>query len=339
MMWTRRRRGRRGWPVALVLLQVLVALAVARHRGVGVDGPQLALLAAGPVALRLLFGRPAWAAVAVATIDLGYGLAGYPIWAVLPSTVAAVVGPIARARHEAFRQWQEEERRRRAAERERQAEQVRRQAADERVRIARELHDILAHSLSLINVRASVALEVMDSSPHEIRPALEAIKQASRDGLTEVRAVLAGMHEDEERPPVPRQPLPTLARLEDLAEQAQAAGLRVAVVCVGTQRELSAAVELAAYRVIQEAVTNVMRHSAARSATVTLTYAEDRLGIDISDPGPAQERPALAHTGSGLVGIGERAAALGGTATSGPDRTGGFVVRVELPLTGAEAAA
>ncbi|WP_051366813.1 sensor histidine kinase [Hamadaea tsunoensis] len=319
MTGSRRHRFGFGWPFGLILVQLAIAAMLAWHLGTHVTWPQVAFVVAGPVALRMTFHRPFLAATIIAAIDVTAVLVHVPIQPLLPSTVVAVVGPIARARREAYRQWQAEEQLRRV-------EEGRRKEADERVRIARELHDILAHSLSLINVRASVALEILETHPAEVRPALEAIKQASRDGLTDVRSVLAGLHGGQ----APRTPAPDLSRLDDLVLQARAAGLSVNVETVGVRRALPAAVELAAYRMVQEALTNVMRHSAARAADVVIHYGEKMLSIGVADPGPAQ--PATEPGGgNGLIGIRERVRALGGTATAEPDGHGGFRVLAMMP--------
>jgi len=307
------------------LIQLLLAFAFAQSLGTRVTWLQAGLLLAGPIALAALFRWPAYAALAVLTITAFYVYRGFPVVAVLPSTIVSIVGPVGRARREAYLRWQQEEKLRREAEAHRKLAEERQQAADERVRIARELHDILAHSLSLINVRASVALEV----PGEVRPALLAIKQASRDGLVEVRSVLAGLQAP--GGVAPRTPAPDLSRLDDLVEQAGSAGLTVAVDVVGERRPLPAAVELAAYRIVQEALTNVMRHSEAREANVVLQYAPARLMVGVSDQGPAQRKPEGHSGGNGIVGVRERAKSLGGYAEATPDGLGGFLVMAMLP--------
>ncbi|NUR25235.1 MAG: sensor histidine kinase [Catenulispora sp.] len=319
MTGSRRYHAGFGWPVGLILVQLAIASMIAWHRGGHVTWLEVAFVVAGPVALRATFHRPFLAATIIAAIDVTAVLVHVPIQPLLPSTIVAVVGPIARARREAYRQWQAEEQLRRV-------EEGRRKEADERVRIARELHDILAHSLSLINVRASVALEILDSHPDEVRPALEAIKQASRDGLTDVRSVLDGLQECQ----APRTPAPALSRLDDLVKQARSAGLQVTVETVGVRRPLPSAVELAAYRMVQEALTNVMRHSAARAADVVIHYGEKMICVGVADPGPAQPSPELGG-GNGLSGIRDRVRALGGTATAEPDGRGGFRVLAMMP--------
>jgi signal transduction histidine kinase len=325
--WRRDRGHRgRGWPVGLILVQFLLAFAFSQSLHRPVTWTQAAFLAAGPLALTLLFRRPVYAAAVVLTLNAVYLLLGFPFLAVLPSTAISIVGPIGRARREAYMRFQQEERLRREAEAQRKLAEERQRAADERVRIARELHDILAHSLSLINVRASVALEV----PEEVRPALQAIKQASRDGLAEVRSVLASMNPTGAA--APRTPAPDLSRLDDLVGQAKSAGLDVAVEIVGERRALPAAVELAAYRIVQEALTNVMRHSEARAATVVVQYAPTGLVVGIGDEGPAQLKPDGHVGGSGIVGVQERASSLGGHAVATPDGLGGFMVMAFLPV-------
>ncbi|NUR71365.1 MAG: sensor histidine kinase [Hamadaea sp.] len=312
---------RRGWPLGLALIQVFIALAVSGVRQVPVTAVQLGLLVAGPLALVLLRRWPVVASTVTGLVNVAYLLLGLPFPPIIPSTVVAIASPFARARREAYRRYQAEERRRRS-------EQEKRQAADERVRIARELHDVLAHSLSLINVRASVALEVMDVQPQEIRPALQAIKEASRDGLAEVRSVLASLRSDE----APRSPNPDLSRVDDLIEQAGAAGLKVEVETLGPRQTLPATVGLSAYRIIQEALTNVMRHSSARTATLVVQYADRAVTVGVADPGPASPKPDGHEGGRGLIGIQERAASVGGLATAQPDGRGGFEVMAVFPL-------
>jgi signal transduction histidine kinase len=206
-------------------------------------------------------------------------------------------------------------------------EQERRQAADERLRIARELHDVLGHHLSLINVQAGVGLHLMDNQPEQAREALAAIKTASAEALREVRAVLGVLRPEQEA--APRQPAPGLDRLTDLTADA---GLPVTTATVGQRRELPAEVDRAAYRIVQEALTNVRRHAVAGApATVSLTYAPGELRLSIHNEGPsAKPRPA-GEGGSGIAGMRERAASLGGTLEAGPAPDGGFLVAAVLP--------
>ncbi|MDQ0682117.1 signal transduction histidine kinase [Streptomyces achromogenes] len=214
-----------------------------------------------------------------------------------------------------------------ARERAERAQAARRRAGEERLRIARELHDVLAHSLSVINVQAGVGLALLDSDPEQARTALGTIKSASKEALGEVRQVL-----DTLRAPgdAPRAPAPGLDRLPELVEQAARAGLTVEV--SGQPPRLSPHTDLAAFRIVQEALTNVVRHSGSRHARVRLDASGTTLRLRIDDDGPATGADA-GGGGNGLAGMRERAAALGGTIEAGPRPGGGFRVLAVLPAT------
>lgn len=203
----------------------------------------------------------------------------------------------------------------RAVEAERtREEEARRRASEERLRIARELHDVLAHNISLINVQSGVALHLIDERPEQARTALVAIKQASKDALREVRSTLGALREVDEEPP--RSPTPSLARLDDLAARVAVAGLEVRTRVAGEARPLPAGVDLAAFRIVQEALTNVARHAGPATATVQVTYGERDLTVQVDDDGggaPGEAAPG----GSGILGMRERAAALGGELEAG----------------------
>jgi signal transduction histidine kinase len=154
---------------------------------------------------------------------------------------------------------------------------ARHRASEERLQMARDLHDVIGHHISLINVQAAVALDLMESRPEQARGALTAIEGASRDVLDELRVMLAALRRDGEDPP--RSPTPGLARLDELMELTHAAGISVTVHAVGDRQPLPAAVDLAAYRIIQESLTNVARHAALSTAKVRLAYSPD--GLDI----------------------------------------------------------
>ena len=221
-------------------------------------------------------------------------------------------------------------RRERAVEfRRTRAEESRRRAGEQRMAIARELHDVLAHHISLISVQAGVALHLMDEQPEQARIALTAIRQASRESLGELRSVLELLRHGEEG--APRAPAPGLDALDALVARTSAAGLPVTVEVTGTARPLPAAVGLAAYRIVQEALTNVTRHAGRpATATVRLAYAPDQLTVEVVDDGPGAEDTS--GTGSGLLGMAERAAALGGQLDAGPRPGGGFRVAARLPV-------
>ncbi|MEU5366221.1 sensor histidine kinase [Streptomyces sp. NPDC005925] len=227
----------------------------------------------------------------------------------------AALSELGRARRE---QW--------ARTRAEQARAARRRADEERLRIARELHDVLAHSISVINVQAGVGLALLDTDPEQARSALTTIKAASKEALGEVRQVL-----DTLRTPgdAPRAPAPGLGRLPELVAQAAGAGLTVDV--TGEPPGLPPGADLAAFRIVQEALTNVVRHSGSRHARVRLDHDADALRLCVDDDGPATVTDA-GGGGNGLAGMRERAAALGGTIEAGPRADGGFRVLAVLPL-------
>jgi len=219
--------------------------------------------------------------------------------------------------------------RRQAAERTR-AEEARRRAGEERMRIARELHDVLAHNISLINVQAGVALHLMDEQPGQSRTALVAIKQASNDALGELRSVLDVLRQGDEAPP--RAPASGLTQLDSLVAGAGATGLEVRTRVEGLPRPLPAGTDLAAFRIVQESLTNVTRHAGPASATVLVRYGPDDLTVRVDDDGRGPAAAAGPGNGNGIRGMHERVAALGGELTTGPRPGGGFRVQARLPI-------
>ena len=218
---------------------------------------------------------------------------------------------------------------------------ARRQADEERLRIAQELHDVLAHNISLINVQSGVALHLMDEKPEQARIALTAINEASADALREVRSVLGVLRGNGEQ--APRAPTAGLDRLDDLVARTTAAGVGVTLEVHGERRPLPASIDLAAFRIVQEALTNVVRHAGAGVATVELTYGPDDLTVQVDDDGHGPDTSGGRHEvqvpngeggGNGIPGMRERAVALGGTFDAGPRSRGGFRVRARIPLSG-----
>jgi signal transduction histidine kinase len=224
--------------------------------------------------------------------------------------------------------------RQRAIEEQRsQREAARRRATEERLGIARELHDVLGHSLSLINVQAGVALELMDRKPEQARTALTAIKQTSKEALVDVQSVLASLRAPGEE--APRAPVPGIKNLNDLVRRAEAAGLAVGVEQPEKLPSLPANVDGAVYRIVQEALTNVVRHADATAVTVRVCRDEGDLVVVVDDDGDGGPGSSAAGGGNGIRGMRDRAAALGGQVTAGPRPGGGFRVRARLPLPGA----
>ncbi|HEY5225006.1 MAG TPA: sensor histidine kinase [Microbacteriaceae bacterium] len=211
---------------------------------------------------------------------------------------------------------------------------ARRQTAEEaeRLRIARELHDVLAHSLSQISVQAGVGLHLFDAEPARARQSLEIIKATSSAALDDVRSVLGLLRSGGEAES--RSPEPDLAQLDGLIQTAAAGGLTVTIQN-RLHTELPSPVQLALYRIVQESLTNVIKHSAARDAAVTLEQDLTRYRAIISDPGPIADRvepPADRPPGRGLLGMRERAELLGGSLVAGATAEGGFHVVAELPI-------
>jgi signal transduction histidine kinase len=199
-----------------------------------------------------------------------------------------------------------------------------RRVSEQRLGLAQELHDVLAHNISLINVQASVALHLLDEQPDRTRPALTAIKDASHEALQELRGALDVLRRGDDS--APRTPAPRLAELPGLVDGVRASGLEVRLEGAESLPALPAAVELAAYRIVQEALTNITRHAGARSASVRLGY-DDGVTIEVLDDGTG----GAAEPGNGIRGMQERASALGGHVETGPRPTGGFRVAAHLP--------
>ncbi|WP_246062042.1 sensor histidine kinase [Haloactinospora alba] len=205
-------------------------------------------------------------------------------------------------------------------------------AHQERLRIAREVHDVVGHSLSVINMQAGAALHVLGSRPDQVESSLTAIRQTSKDALDELRGTLAVFRDPRAARGANREPLPGLADLDELVDSSSGAGGRVASVrTVGEPVTLPAAVDHAAYRIVQEALTNVVRHAGGADAAVRITYRPREVVVEVTDEGPArpQDEPAA---GGGTAGMRERAAAVGGSLSVGPRSGGGYAVRAVLPL-------
>ncbi|HEX8629061.1 MAG TPA: sensor histidine kinase [Catenuloplanes sp.] len=214
-------------------------------------------------------------------------------------------------------------------------ELARHAVTEERVRIARELHDIAAHSMSLIAVKASIANHVARARPQEARDALLVIEATSREALAELRRALGVLRSDTESPAA-LGPAPGLADLPRLAERAAMAGVSVDLALTGPVEQVPEGLGLSAYRIVQEAVTNVVRHAGVPRCRATVRIDAAALRITVTDDGvggPARPLPVTERPGHGLIGMRERALLYGGSCTAGPRPQGGFEVTVTLPLT------
>jgi signal transduction histidine kinase len=214
-----------------------------------------------------------------------------------------------------------------AAARTRQEAELRK-AGEERLRIAQELHDVVAHHISLINVQASTALHLVDRQPEQAGPALSAIKDASKEALVELRSIVGILRQSDES--APRQPVAGLERLDHLISRTSRAGLEVHTVVHGDPRPLPTGLDRAAFRIIQESLTNVVRHAKASEATVRIQYGEQALVLQVDDDGRSLTGPP--KEGNGIIGMRERATALGGTLTATRTPTGGLRITAQLPL-------
>ena len=315
-------------PVFLSLIVVLGHLVLIGRRREAIAG-----LVAGYIGFPWLgywIGRVDWP-------DLGF-LIGLAAWLVALLSIAEVV----RSRRD-----------RAEATARSHAEALRRQATDERMRIARELHDVVAHNMSLISIQAGVALHLLDQRPEQARESLITIKQASKEALVELRSILGVLRQVDEAGDVdgsgeaaPRSPVPSLQRLDDLVERSRAAGIAVRVeldAAVGDIDALPRPVDLAAFRIVQESLTNVAKHSDDPAAVVRIRREDGGLAVDVLDDGTGSGHdgpaPSLPGAGTGITGMRERAATAGGRLDAGPRPGRGFAVRAWLPVDPAPDAA
>jgi signal transduction histidine kinase len=245
-------------------------------------------------------------------------------WLLLPTSL----GTVARMRSEYLEAAQT-----RAEQAERTREEVaRHRVAEERMRIARELHDVVAHHLALANAQAGTAAHVVRNSPDQAQKMLAELTATTSSALRELKAAVGLLRQagDQE---APLEPAPGLARLPALIGSLSAAGLDVTVTDQGTPRPLSPGVDLTAYRIVQEALTNVTKHADSKEARVELAYSHEWLTVTVTDRGGGPPcSPPPAGSGYGLIGMRERAHSVGGHLRTGPRPGGGFQVTAELPL-------
>jgi signal transduction histidine kinase len=313
---------RRRWPVAVLLVVALLALLRGAMGGIDEEGampfPTL-LLGSFSAAL---YARPRWLAYAALPVPVVVmPLAGFGGMEALPLLFLSLT-----AWGAGFLIW-------------RRAEQVahawahgpelaREAVAAERARMARELHDLVAHSVTVVSVQAGAAEGLLEKEPAAARGHLEAVHRAAHEALLELRRLVGVLQEDE----ASYSPQPGLDRLDQLLAEARAAGLPVELATEGTSESLPAGLDLTAYRIVQESLTNVRRHAPGAPTRVRIHHGEDRLELEIAN-GPGGGRGAVgAGGGQGLIGMSERVRLYGGTLDAGPGPDGGFAVRARLPL-------
>ncbi|MDT5026757.1 MAG: hypothetical protein QOE61_3183 [Micromonosporaceae bacterium] len=321
-----------GYPHELVIPPLVVALYTVAATG----SRRRSVLVAG--------GTGAVAVVAMAVAGVGNPLEAVGVIGWVSLTVA--LGEVARARTallatmadraaRAERERAAESALRRAEATQREAE-ARRRVAEERLRIARDLHDVLAHSMAVINAQASVAAHLAQTAtgqpPGDLATAMGVIAETSRTAMGELRATLDVLrgHDPSITPADELTPAPGMARLDELIESARSAGVSLTVDTIGEQRPLGPAVDVTAYRIVQESLTNVARHARGATARLTVEYRRASMRLTVGNDGGT---PAEAATGGGygIVGMTERAHAIGGHLNAGPRAGGGFEVIADLP--------
>ena len=328
---------RRRWPLGVML--VVVAAAYAWWHGIHYDSrainiPYLVALytvaVTGNSRRTVLVGAVLAVSSAAALVLLGDGLDVLRWLTGLGWTVAALLfGETVRARSE-LAEASEERARRAEAEAEHRIAEERFRIAEERLRIARDLHDVLAHTVSVMSVQAEVAADSLDRDRAAARDALGTIRHAARDAMAEVRATVSVLRSD----PGPARvaPVPRIDQVGDVVVAAREHGLEVDVHTALSGRALPEVMELTVYRVIQEAITNVVRHADASSASVAIREEGERVNVEIRDDGTARNGSVTA--GFGLRGMAERVESIGGELWHGHARDGGWVVRASLPFSG-----
>ncbi|MGP3974007.1 sensor histidine kinase [Streptomyces sp. 8N114] len=315
---------RRRYPVAVALF--VLAGTAAYYLTSEYDGPLMIALIVALYSVAAEGGlRAAVAIAAVAVIGVGVGtlagnqeINGVTLFMLTGWLVAMVALGTMRFRQFAYAE-----------------EKARRRATEERLRIARDLHDVVGHNISLINVQAGAALHRLKKHPEQAEEALAAIKKSSREALRELRTTLGVLRQVDAE--VPTRPAPGLARLDELVASAKSAGLDVNVHNWGRPRALSAAADLAAFRIVQESLTNVTRHARGATAVeVRIGFGGRQLSLTIEDDGDAtgaldRKSRSDGTGGSGIAGMRERAATLGGDLSAGPGPSGGFFVTARIP--------
>lgn len=325
---------RRRWPIQVMATTIVLGLAYTTLGNpgafytvaIGVGIYSVAAAGHRLVALAGVAGSFGLFLAADLLLETGHILTGGGVlWFLGWLTVAGLLGEVARGRSEYLAAIQQ-----RALEAERtREEEARRRAGEERMRIARDLHDILAHSISIINVQAGAALHHLDTNPDEARVALVTVRDTGKQVLRELKSSI-GVLRDSGHSEAPRTPSPGIADIDQLVTATRDTGLSVDLEQAGDPNPVPADVELAAYRIVQESLTNVTRHASATKVTVRVDRRPEELVVRIDDDGLGSR--AATGRGHGITGMKERVAALGGQFYAGPKSGGGFRVEGRIPL-------
>ena len=348
---------RSAWTVLLLML-VVTPLVFRRRYPLGVLWVTLAmavLVSDSPAALRLSFFACVIAGYSAAVFSPYRvpALASLPLAAILHAGLQSdassvsdsavpflILIPIAVAA-DGLRRWKhraDEGRARMSAMEHEQVEALRRATEHERARIARELHDVVTHNVSVMVIQAGAARKIMEAAPDQAREALLAVEASGRSAMTELRHVMGLLTMDgdgdgaDQAAGLDLAPQPGLDGLDALVRRVRDAGVPVELIVTGQRGPLPSGVELTVYRLVQEALTNVVKHAAGASARVTVEYGVDHLRVEVTDTGGRGDATAGTGTGRGLIGLRERLAVYGGTLQAGPRLSGGYRVRARIPV-------
>ena len=315
---------RRRYPLAVLVVTTIATAVAASGFGYNPFPAGIALFTVAARFERRLSLAASAAALLFLTpflwVDAGWGHPYLVLGRLLPFAIAWLAGDSIGIRRRYVHELEEKAER---LERERESEAAR-AVAEEQARIARELHDVIAHNLSVIVVQAAAGNDVFETRPDRAREALRRVEATGRSALAELRQLLGDVRTNGAE----FAPQPGLDRLDELVREVRSAGLDVVVTIEGTPKELPATLDLSAYRIVQEALTNTLKHAHASRADIAVRYRDSSLGIEVRDDGSGDD----AGSGHGLIGMRERVAALGGSLSAGPAETGGFAVAATFPL-------
>lgn len=284
------------------------------------------------------YSRPQLSYLALALSPVGIALAWLSSLEQLPGEIGNLISDLLLFLIAWFLGHVDSRRRTQAAKLEEQAmrlesereDEARLAGAAERGRIARELHDVVAHNMSVMVVQAGALRRVHESDPVKIEQSLLSIEQTGRQGLTEMRRLLGVLRKDDDQAATPLGPQPSLSRIDELVDQVRRTGLPVELRIQGTPRPLPPGVDLSAYRIVREALTNTLRHAGQAKAQIVLAYHQQAVEIEVCDDGAGSSGQ---HTpGHGLVGMHERVMLFGGNFQAGPRPEGGYRVWARLPV-------